>query len=356
MARKEMGSCTYFSLNSGTKIPAVGLGTWQTDGAVCRTAVKTALDLGYRHLDCDHLYGNEIEVGQALGEALKGGIMGLQREDVFVTSKFWCTTNAPQRVATSLDVSLKNLGLSYLDLYLVHWPDCSQFEDATDPPRKLGVDHRKHLYGLKVTWQAMEALVQNGKVHAIGVSNLSIAQIEEILLFAKIVPAVNQVELHPFWRQDELIKFCQSKGIHVSAHTPLGIPESSLASISGIESPEEIEVAPTSAPIFSRSRSVHAPMLRTSAVAAIAERLGKTPAQIILRWGVQRGTSVLPRSRKPERIKSNFDILNWTLSEKDWRHINTMEPQLQLIDSSHSYLHDSGPLQAVKEIDDDFES
>ncbi|KAJ7561984.1 hypothetical protein O6H91_03G051100 [Diphasiastrum complanatum] len=342
-----------FSLNTGAKIPAVGLGTWQTDGASCKVAVSTALGVGYRHLDCAHLYGNEIEVGQALADALGGGIPGLKREDLFVTSKLWCTTSASKRVEISVDISLKNLGMTYLDLYLVHWPDVSSLADATDPPPMASGDPSKFLRRMKYTWLAMESLVEKGKAAAIGVSNFSIPQLEELLTFANIVPAVNQVELHPFWRQDELVNFCQNKGIHVSAHTPLGVPDTSLSSFSANRREEEIE-AP-SAPIFTKSRSVHVPLLRTSVIASIAERLGKTPAQVILRWGIQRGTSVLPCSSKQERIKSNSDIFTWSLSQEDWNVVNTIEPQLRLIHSSHSYLSRNRPLEALIETDDDSE-
>ncbi|GLJ34621.1 hypothetical protein SUGI_0696320 [Cryptomeria japonica] len=339
-----------FVLNTGHKIPAVGLGTWQADGDICTEAVRTALEVGYRHLDCDHLYGNEVEVGQALSEALRGG---LKREDVFVTSKLWCTTNAPKRVETSVKVCLKNLELSYLDLYLVHWPLTFSFGDATDPPRKPGMELRQPSHRLKATWQAMECLVEKGLVNSIGVSNFSIQQIEELLSFAKIIPAVNQVELHPFWRQDDLVKFCQAKGIHVSAHTPLGVPASNLLSNECGSSGEDECETPRIA--FRRCRSVHVPMIKTSVVANIAARLNKTPEQVILRWGLQRGTSVLPRSLRPERIKTNFDIFNWSLSEEDWKKINSLEPQLRLIDSGYSNISEAGPLQAVQETDDDIE-
>eukprot|EP01018_Ginkgo_biloba_P022227 Gb_14350 [translate_table: standard] len=355
MRAKGTGFDHYFVLNTGDKIPAVGLGTWQADGDICIEAVRTALEVGYRHLDCAHLYGNEVEVGQALAEALSGGVPGLKREDVFVTSKLWCTTNAPKRVETSVKVCLKNLGVSYLDLYLVHWPVTSAFGDATDPPRKSGIELRQPSHRLKATWQAMECLVEKGLVNAIGVSNFNIQQIEELLSFAKIIPAVNQVELHPFWRQDDLVKFCQSKGIHVSAHTPLGVPASNLLNVNEYGSSGEDECE-TPRIAFRRCRSVHVPMLKSSVVADIAAHLHKTPEQVILRWGLQRGTSVLPRSLRPDRIRRNFDIFSWSLSEADWRQINSLEPQLCLIDSGYSCVSETGPLQAVQEMDDDLEA
>ena len=180
----------FFVLNTGAKIPAIGLGTWQSGGDLCVDAVKTALSVGYRHIDCAHLYGNETEVGEALAEAFKGS---LKREDVFLTSKLYCTMNSLNKIDNYVRMSLKNLGVSYLDLYLMHWPESSGFGDATDPPLKSGSAHRQFLNRLKKVWKAMEVLVELGLVRAIGVSNFSVHQIKELLKFAKIVPAVNQV-------------------------------------------------------------------------------------------------------------------------------------------------------------------
>lgn len=190
MKGKDGVEGSYFVLNTGAKIPAIGLGTWQSGGDLCVEAVKTALSVGYRHIDCAHLYGNEVEVGEALNEAFKGQ---LKRENVFLTSTLYCTMNSLNKIENYVRVSLKNLGISYLDLYLMHWTESSAFGDAMDPPSKSRSEQRQFLNRLKKAWKAMEALVEMGLVRAIGISNFGVHQISELLKFAKILPAVNQV-------------------------------------------------------------------------------------------------------------------------------------------------------------------
>eukprot|EP00245_Coleochaete_scutata_P014504 TRINITY_DN61_c0_g1_i1.p1 TRINITY_DN61_c0_g1~~TRINITY_DN61_c0_g1_i1.p1 ORF type:complete len:417 (+),score=64.81 TRINITY_DN61_c0_g1_i1:210-1460(+) len=365
-----LGADNCFTLTTGAKIPAVGLGTWQATNGDGKLAVFAALEAGYRHIDCAHLYGNEVEVGEALAEAFAGGVSGLKREDVFITSKLWCTTSAPKRIGNACERSLKNLGVSYLDLFLLHWPVVAPMGDATDPPRKSSGEDRRSLPSVQATWHAMEDLVKRGLTKAIGLSNFSIHQIQDVLTYATIKPAVNQVELHPYWRQDELVGYCKDNGIHVTAHTPLGIPgvtsEYGSGSEAGSPRPRSARTSSgrsspglsdspsgtfASALLRSKSKSVHGPMLKNSNIADIAERTGKTPAQVILRWAVQRGVSVLPRSIRPERISSNLEVLNWELSQDDWEKVNSLEPQVRLIDGTHSYLSEYGPFRTIDETD-----
>jgi alcohol dehydrogenase (NADP+) len=285
-------------LNNGAEIPCFGLGTWKSGPGEVQRAVVAALDAGYRHIDCASIYGNEGEVGAALKES------AVTRAEIFITSKLFNHDHAAADVEVACRLSMEKLGVDYLDLYLIHWPVCLKKgvqlppgpNDFTDVP-------------IKETWTAMEALVKKGLVRAIGVSNFSIKKMEEILAFAKIKPAVNQVEGHPYLAQPKLKDFCDANGIVVTAYSPLGSPD------------RPARVFDVSDPI----------LLEDTALKAIAERVGRTPAEVLIRWAVQRGTVVIPKSVTPSRIEQNMRAALKPLPEDAMVELAKMDRHLRLL-------------------------
>ncbi|ORZ09942.1 NADP-dependent oxidoreductase domain-containing protein [Absidia repens] len=269
-----------YTLNTGATIPTVGLGTWQaTAENAVYNAVKTALKAGYRHIDAAFAYSNEKEVGRGIRDGLKEN--GLERKDIFVTTKLAPVQARPSNVSAALDQSLNSLDLDYIDLYLVHWPVAlNPASGEMIPLRPDGTrDIDPELNGkFELTWEAMESLPKS-KVKAIGVCNFGIHNLERLLASAKTVPAVNQIELHPYLPQFDVLDYCASKGIHVTAYSPLG--------------------------------STNSPFLSDPQLLKIAEAHHTTVPQLMLSWGALRG-SIIPKSVTPSRIEANIDLVNLT--------------------------------------------
>ena len=264
-------------LNTGMNMPPIGLGTWKAEAGNVGEAVRYALeDYGYTHIDCAAIYENEAEIGEALSSVFSRG--SVKREDVFITSKLWNTEHDPTRVRHACEKTLKDLQLDYLDLYLMHWRIAqNDTGEIIDIP-------------FEETWQAMEMLVETGLVRAIGVSNFTEDMLTSLLERVAIVPAMNQVEMHPYLPQESLRAFCHEKNIHITAYSPLGRPGQS----------NEDDPFPQ--------------LIAHPTVLTIADTHGKTPAQVLLRFGIDRGIVVIPKSTIPSRIAENINAISFTLS------------------------------------------
>jgi alcohol dehydrogenase (NADP+) len=277
------------------QMPALGFGTLIPDPAVTISATRAALEAGFRHFDCAERYQNEREVGEALQAGLAAG--GIAREDIFVTTKLWNTNHRPERVEPAFEASLDRLRLNYLDLYLIHTPFAFQPGDEQDPRDQKGDVLYDSGVTLLDTWRAMESLVDHGKCRAIGLSDIGLEGLLPIYESARIKPAVIQVESHPYLPETELLEFCKEKDIVFLAFAPLG---------------HGIRPGPLEDPV----------------ILAIAARVGKTPAQVLLAWAVQRGTALLTTPRTAERARENFNIS--PLPEDALDAINRIETRQRL--------------------------
>jgi diketogulonate reductase-like aldo/keto reductase len=276
MASNENLNQHRFALNNGSgEIPALGFGTSLSDNRKTRDAVKAAVEVGFRHLDAAERYRNEAQVGAALKELFADGTV--RREDLFVTTKLWNNNHRPERVKPALQASLDRLGLDVVDLYLVHTPFAFQPGDDQDPRHPDGAVIYDEGVTLEETWSAMEALVDEGLSRAVGLSDIDAERAREIIDTARIKPAVVEVESHPYHPQWELHELCEAHGIILLAFAALG-------------------------------HALEPRLLDDALVVSIAQRFEKTPAQVLLAWGIQRGTAVLTGSVTPSRIKENFDV------------------------------------------------
>ncbi|KAK9446819.1 protein GCY [Limtongia smithiae] len=275
---------THVQINTGALIPSIGLGTWQAKPGEVQNAVCFAIKNGYRHIDAALIYGNEHEVGQGIRDS------GVPREDIFITSKLW-NTHHPN-VAEGLEQSLAALGTDYLDLYLVHWPVrlVPNESSALLPVNPDGTRSIDRSWDMNETWRQMEEVYKTGKVKAIGVANWSIPYLEDLRKSWTIVPAINQVELHPFLPQHALREYCDNLGIRLAAYSPLG--------------------------------STGAPLMSDSQIQAMADKYGVPPATILISYHVNKGVVVIPKSVSEARIASNREVVS--LSEEDLVELDAM--------------------------------
>lgn len=293
-------------------MPALGLGTWKSEADEAYRAVRAAIEVGYRHIDCAAIYQNEQEVGRALRDALQAG--DAAREELWITSKLWNDSHAPEHVRPALETSLRKLQLDYLDLYLIHWPVALRKGVAlpSGPEDFIPLSQ----ISLESTWEAMLKASESDLAREVGVSNFSTGMIEKVSDATGQRPAVNQVELHPYLQQDVLLTACKELGVGVTAYSPLGSPDS--ATMMG----RHDDVLLTKHPIIQQ----------------IADAHEATPGQVLIAWALARGTSVIPKSVNPRRIAENWAARDLELTAADMTAIAALDRHHRKVDGSFWFL------------------
>jgi alcohol dehydrogenase (NADP+) len=296
-------------------MPPLGLGTWKSQPEEVYRAVRSAIEVGYRHIDCAAIYQNEEEVGRALADAVKAG--DAAREEMWITSKLWNDSHAPEHVRPALETSLRKLQLDHLDLYLIHWPVC--LRHGIDLPRSPEDFLPLSKVPLASTWEAMLKVSDQGLASEVGVSNFSKRKIEQIRDATGQTPAVNQIELHPYLQQNKLLAACKALGVAVTAYSPLGSPDS--AAMMGRKDDVLLTKHPT--------------------IAQIADSHGATPGQVLIAWALARGTSVIPKSVNPKRIAENWAARDLSLTLADMTVIAALDQHRRMVDGRFWFISET---------------
>lgn len=300
-----MAAQKQISLTNGAHIHCLGLGTWKSKPDEVYNAVKHALKVGYRHIDCAWVYGNEEEVGRALDEYFKSPD-AVPRDQIFVTTKLWNSFHETKDVKPALQQSLKKLKLDYVDLYLVHWPVA--LVSGEDPfPKGEDGQFKFSKTTLEETWRGMEGVLKDGLTKAIGISNYNMRQVKECLSYATVKPAMLQIENHPYLQQQELVDFCHRSGIAVTAYSPLGSPDR----------PWDTANDPK--------------LLEDPVVLELAKKYNKNAGQILIRFQIDRGLVVIPKSANPERIQSNSEVFDFQLDQEDMKKLKGLDRNFRYI-------------------------